>query len=278
MSALPDPLRPRMHRVKRRVKETADTVTLELVPRAGEESGGFLPGQFHMLWVAGVGEVPVLISGDPAKTGVVQHTTRAVGAVTRRICELRPGDTVGLRGPFGTFWPVDEAAGRDLVLVAGGMGLAPLRPALLAVLARRERFGRVCLLYGARGPEELLFRNELRSWKSGFDLEVGVTVDRAGPEWRGNVGVVTALLPRAGFDPENASAFVCGPEMMERFAVRELERRGVPAERVWVALERNMKCGVGLCGHCQMGPTFVCRHGPVLRWDRVAHLLELREV
>lgn len=278
MSALPDPMRPRAFRVKRRVKENADTVTLELRPEPGEGGDGFLPGQFNMLWVAGAGEVPISISGDPTRPGTLVHTTRAVGAATRRVTALQPGDPIGVRGPFGTAWPVAHAAGLDLVLVAGGIGLAPLRPALMAALADRERYGRIALLYGARRPEELLFRTELRSWRAGFDLEVGITVDRATPEWRGNVGVVTSLIPRAGFDPHHAAAFVCGPEIMMRFAVRDLEKRGVPSERIWVSLERNMKCGVGLCGHCQMGPLFVCRDGPVFRWDQVRDLLARPEV
>lgn len=281
MSAVSAPLSParsRAFRVKRRVKENADTVTLELRPEPGEEGDGFLPGQFHMLWTFGAGEVPISISGDPANPGTIVHTTRAVGAATRRITSLQPGDPIGVRGPFGTAWPVGHAAGLDLVLVAGGIGLAPLRPALLAALAAREKFGRICLLYGARRPEELLYRSELKRWRSDFDLEVGVTVDRATPEWRGNVGVVTSLIARAGFDPHHAAAFVCGPEIMMRFAVRDLERRGVPADRIWVSLERNMKCGVGLCGHCQLGPLFVCRDGPVFRWDRVRDLLRHEEL
>ena len=189
MSALPDPMRPRTYRVRRRVKENADTVTLELAPEPGAAGESFLPGQFNMLWVHGVGEVPISISGDPGRPKTLVHTTRAVGAVSRRITNLAPGDPIGVRGPFGTAWPVEHAAGNDLVLVAGGIGMAPLRPALLAALAQRERFGRICLMYGARRPEELLFTSELRAWRSDFDLEVEISVDRATPEWRGNVGV-----------------------------------------------------------------------------------------
>jgi NAD(P)H-flavin reductase len=268
---------PRPHAVSGVKRETADTVTLELLP---ERSGApaFSAGQFNMLYAFGVGEAAISISGDPTRAGPVIHTVRAVGPVSSALGSLRRGDVVGVRGPFGTPWPVEEAAGCDVVLVAGGIGLAPLRPTLYEILARRSRFGRVSLLYGTRTPADLLFRGELRQWRGRFDLDVEVTVDHAAAERFDNVGVVTRLIPRAAFDPDETVAMVCGPEVMMRFTVRELLGTGVPAERIFVSLERGMRCGVGLCGHCQLGPRFVCKDGPVFRWSEIAPLLEIREL
>jgi NAD(P)H-flavin reductase len=264
--------------VQRTFRETDDTFTLELAADRGVAPLAFAPGQFNMLYVFGVGEVPISISGDPATPETLVHTTREVGAVTRAMGALKRGDRLGVRGPFGTRWPVQPAEGHDVLFVAGGIGLAPLRPALYQVLARRERYGRVVLLYGARTPEDILFRKELRSWRADFDLEVHVTVDRATREWRGNVGVVTALIPRVPFDPRHTIAMTCGPEVMMRFTVLELGRRGVGQERIHASLERNMKCAVGLCGHCQLGAEFVCRDGPVFPYERVRRLLDIREL
>jgi NAD(P)H-flavin reductase len=217
------------------------------------------------------------MSGDPARPGVVTHTTRAVGSVTQAMRRLRRGTTLGVRGPYGTPWPLDLAAGRDLVLVAGGIGLAPLRPVLYAAAARRGEFGRIVLLYGTRSPEDVLYRHELERWRAA-GIVVSVTVDRATRTWPGEVGVVTRLVARAPFDGANAVAFVCGPEIMMRFAADALRRRGVDSEHVFVSLERNMKCAIGFCGHCQLGPTFVCKDGPVFPYARVKRLIELREV
>jgi NAD(P)H-flavin reductase len=262
-------------RVRRAVAETHDTFTLELDAPTGSR---FQAGQFNMLYVFGVGEVPISMSGDPGRHAMLVHTTRQVGAVTRAMSRLRRGAALGVRGPFGTAWPLDLAAGRDLVLVAGGIGLAPLRPVLYAVAARRADFGNVVLLYGTRTPEDVLYRRELEDWRAGARIAISVTVDRATRGWPGEVGVVTRLIARAGFDAGSAIAFVCGPEIMMRYAADALGRRGVEEDRVFVSLERNMKCAVGFCGHCQLGPAFVCRDGPVFPYARVQHLLALREI
>ncbi|MBI3932042.1 MAG: FAD/NAD(P)-binding protein [Acidobacteria bacterium] len=272
----PDPMRTTPCRVRRVLRETADTFTLVLEPPGG--SLGFAPGQFDMLYAFGAGEVPISISGDPGVPEVLVHTIRAVGSVTRMMQRLRPGDRVGVRGPFGTSWPVDLAHGHDVVVIAGGIGLAPLRPALLHLLAHRGLYGRLVLLYGARTPKDILFPRDLREWRGRFDVAVEVTVDRASPDWQGAVGVVTRLVDRAPFDPGSTLGLVCGPEVMIRFAVAALERRGVPSSEIHVSLERNMKCAVGLCGHCQMGPVFVCRDGPVFPYERVRPFFGLREV
>jgi NAD(P)H-flavin reductase len=267
---------PRPCRVSRVVRETHDTFTLELDP--GNDSRGFEPGQFNMLYVFGVGEVPISVSGDPTERRRLLHTTREVGVVTRAMGRLRRGASIGVRGPYGQPWPLAFAAGRDIVVVAGGIGLAPLRSALYEIVARRRDFGSVVLLYGARSPEDILFRRDLDSWQASAGVVVSITVDHAIGAWPGHVGVVPTLIGRAPFDAANAVALVCGPELMMRFTADALRQRGVAWERVFVSLERNMKCAVGFCGHCQFGPSFVCKDGPVFPYDRVERLMELREI
>ena len=278
LEAPPDPMLVHPYRIKRVIRETYDTFSLELVPEAGKERPLFEPGQFNMLYVFGVGEVPISISGNPDPAKPLLHTTRAVGTVTKAMQKLKAGDVLGVRGPYGVGWPVSRAAGQDVVIVAGGIGLAPLRPVLYHVLANRERFGKVALLYGARSPKDILFTRELERWRSRFDIEVFITVDRGTGDWRGNVGVVTTLIAKAPFDPRNCLAMVCGPEIMMRFTAVQLRKRGVADDRIFVSTERNMKCGIGLCGHCQMGAWFVCKDGPVFRYDAIADLFTRREI
>jgi NAD(P)H-flavin reductase len=273
-----DPRIPRTMRIRRAHRETRDTWTLESVAADGVPAT-FRPGQFAMLYAPGVGEVPISFSGDPALPGVATHTIRAVGPVSRALCALRPGQAMGWRGPYGRPWPLEDVpAGADVVVVAGGIGLAPLRPAVLRLLADRARFGRVVLLYGARTPGELLFRHEVERWRGRLDVQVEVTVDYGDEEWHGNVGVVTTLIPRATFDAGQAVALVCGPEVMMRFAAIEMEKRGVPPEAIYVSMERNMKCAIGHCGHCQFGSDFVCRDGPVATWARLCRRIAMREI
>lgn len=267
---------PAMFRVAGRRRETRDVWTLELEAESGEPLP-FAPGQFTMLSARGAGEVPISISGDPARPERLVQTVRAVGPATAAICAAEPGDAVSVRGPFGEPWPVAGFEGADVVVVAGGIGLPPLRPAILAMLARRERYGRLVLLYGGRVPDQLLFTEELAGWEE-QGLETFVTVDSAGPEWLGHVGVVTRLIGPARLDPGPLVAMACGPEVMIRFAVASLLDRGVREDAVHVSLERNMQCGVGHCGHCQLGPTLVCRDGPVYRWSRVGPWLGIREL
>ncbi|OGR83799.1 MAG: Ni/Fe hydrogenase subunit gamma [Elusimicrobia bacterium RIFCSPLOWO2_01_FULL_64_13] len=270
------PLLPAPWRVRKVRRETGDTFSLEMVAPAGN-GFTFSPGQFNMLTVFGVGEIPVSISGDPADPGTLVHTTRAVGAVTRAMSRLRGGDELGLRGPFGTSWPVRKAEGGDVVIVAGGIGLAPLRPAIHEVISRRSSYGRVILLYGARTPEDLLYAKDLARWRKDFGVDAHVTVDRATRDWKGDVGVVTKLIPRAPFQPDRSRAWICGPEVMMRYTVLELLRRGIPEANVSISMERNMKCAVGFCGHCQFGPSFVCKDGPVFPYAAVRDLLSKRE-
>lgn len=272
------PMVPALVRITRVVREIEDVFTFHL--DVSERPGGFpfKPGQFNMLYAFGAGEVPISISGDPAHPGELVHTIRAVGSVTRAMEKLDRGDVLGLRGPFGSAWPLDLARDKDLLIIAGGLGLAPLRPAILQALAHRAAYRRVIVLYGARTPKDLLFRDELERWRGRFDTSVEATVDRAEHDWPGHVGVVPGLLQGASFDPASTVAMVCGPELMMRFTVRELQKRGVPGEAIHVSMERSMKCGAGLCGHCQYGPTFVCKDGPVYRFSDVERLFYIKEI
>jgi len=269
------PMVPQPFRVTKRRRELADTWTLELEPAGGARVLP-APGQFTMLYVFGVGEVPISVSGDV--DGPLVHTVRAVGAVSRAICESDPGTVLGVRGPFGNTWPVETALGSDVVIVAGGIGLAPLRPALYAVLRQRGEFGNVGLLYGSRTPADLLYRTELGQLRGRFDLQVDVTVDAAEGGWQGKVGVVPKLIDGAHFDADSAIALVCGPEVMMHFAARALLDRGVPPDRIYISMERNMQCGLGHCGHCQLGPTMICRDGPVYRYDQLERLMAVHEL
>lgn len=231
-----------------------------------------------MLYLFGVGEVAISISGDPADQENLVHTIRAVGTVTRPMQQLKRGAVLGVRGPFGNPWPVEEAKGNDVVIVAGGLGLAPLRPVLYYLLAHREDYGRIVLLYGARTPQDLLYQRSLDQWRERSGIEVASTVDAAATNWQGNVGVVTTLISKAHFDPVHTTAMICGPEVMMRYVMLELRKRGVSTENIFISMERNMKCAVGFCGHCQFGPTFVCKDGPVFRYDRIQPFFELRGV
>ena len=272
-----DPFVPQPYRVARVRREASDIVTLECVPLGGERPD-YQPGQFNMLYAFGVGEVAISMSGDPAAGGSYIHTVRNVGAVSAAIAKLQAGGMLGVRGPYGTPWPTAAAEGSDVVFVAGGLGLAPLRPAIYHVLTHRERYGRVALLYGTRTPPDILFRSELERWRRRLDVEVLVTVDRSDAEWRGDVGVVPKLIPRAGFDRHHTVAMVCGPEVMMRFSADALIQSGLGADSIYLSMERNMKCAIGLCGHCQFGPDFVCKDGPVMRYDRIAGILTVREI
>ncbi|MEA2409569.1 MAG: hypothetical protein QOC77_130 [Thermoleophilaceae bacterium] len=262
---------PAPFRVAGKRRETRDTWTLELEP-VDMPAEPFEAGQFAMLYAFGAGEVPISTSGP------LVHTVRAVGAVTAAICRVEVGDTIGVRGPYGAGWPLAEAEGRDVVVAAGGIGLAPLRPMIYELLEHRDRYGEVTILYGGRSPEELLFVDELEQWRSRFDVTVDVTVDAGSAGWHGRVGVVTTLISRATFDPANAIAMTCGPEVMMRFTAAALRERGMSADSIWLSLERSMKCAVGHCGHCQFGPLFVCKDGPVARLDRVERLMRVREL
>ena len=273
-----DPMTPTPYRVLEKRREQADSFTLELASINAGGGQNFRPGQFNMLYVFGVGEVPISISGDPANADRLVHTIRNVGGVTNAMAGLNKGDVIGVRGPFGSAWPVKEAEGDDVVIIAGGVGLAPLRPAIHHVLTDRSKYGRFVILYGARTPRDIMFMPELMKWRGRVDTQVEVTVDRTSNDWSGNVGAVTKLIPRADFDRGRATVLVCGPEIMMRFAIAELDGSGVSKDSIYVSMERNMKCAVGFCGHCQFGGYFVCRDGPVFPYGKIEALLKIREL
>lgn len=259
-------------------RETHDTFTLTVTPVEGTAFEPFQPGQFSMLYVFGVGELPISISGDPADAERMVYTVRSVGQATHALVSRKAGDVIGIRGPFGTSWPVKEARGKDVLIVAGGIGLAPLRPVIYHVLRNRDDYVRLILLYGARSPRDLLYRKQLAEWGRAPDTQVLVTVDYGGLSWRGHVGVVTTLFRQLRLHPAETVAFICGPEIMMRYVIRMLEARGVAPHDIYLSMERNMKCGAGFCGHCQLGPYFVCKDGPVFSYRQLQPWLEVHEL
>ncbi|EED34089.1 oxidoreductase FAD/NAD(P)-binding [Luminiphilus syltensis NOR5-1B] len=269
---------PRRFRVVENTRETVDTYTFSIAAMDGVSEFSFAPGQFNMLYLFGYGEVPISICGDPAQPGLLVHTVRATGSVTQAFASLKAGDMIGVRGPFGSSWPVAAAEGGDVLIVAGGLGLAPLRSAIYRLLAREGRYRRIVILYGARSPDTILFAEELKRWRDQPGISCDITVDYADANWQGRVGVITQLIAQAEFDPQQVVALICGPEIMMRFSVAALKSLGVSDASIHVSLERSMKCALGHCGHCQFGPLFVCKDGPVLPYDQIATLLGVAEL
>jgi NAD(P)H-flavin reductase len=259
-------------------KETADTFTVTLEPFRCETLAPFAPGQFNMLYVFGVGELPISISGDPERREKLVYTVRSVGQATLALVTRKPGDAVGVRGPFGNQWPMAAARGKDVIIVAGGIGLAPLRPAIYHILRHRGDYGRLIVLYGARSPRDMLYKKEMAAWGYLPDTQVVTTVDYGGVSWRGHVGVVTTLFRYVRLHPTQTVAMICGPEIMMRYVVRELCQRGLPPDNVYLSMERNMKCAVGFCGHCQLGPYFVCKDGPIFSYKDIAPWVDKYEL
>ena len=259
--------------------ETCDVSTYDFSydERLPKPRNPFEPGQFNMLYLPGFGEAAISLSSDPAKSNTFSHTVRRLGNVTGALARLSVGDQIGVRGPFGTPWPVDRLRYRDVVIACGGLGLAPLRPVIYHIIGSRKRFGRVKVVYGARSPDELLYRNEFDSWRNA-GVEVIVTVDIDAPGWNGAVGVVPGLIDELDVEFDTAAMLTCGPEIMMRYVVREALERGVDPRSVYLAMERNMSCGMAFCGRCQVGPFLLCRDGPVLCYDAVAPLLNLEDL
>ncbi|MFZ2172993.1 MAG: FAD/NAD(P)-binding protein [Rhodococcus sp. (in: high G+C Gram-positive bacteria)] len=274
------PTLPDGYRVVSRAVETHDCVTVTLAPLTPSAGvGTFAPGQFMMLYAHGVGEIAISLSGDPTGAhGMWVHTVRKVGAVSKAIHDAMPGTVLGVRGPFGHGWNLHAGSGRDLVIVAGGVGLAPLRPVVLAALAARERFRDIVLVVGARRPTEILFRDDLASWQTRADLSVELTIDQPVSGWDGAVGFVTESLHRMHIDPDHTTALLCGPESMMRFCARALTDRGMHPGDIQVSLERNMQCGIGVCGHCQLGELLLCRDGPIVDYVTAEPLLRVPEL
>jgi anaerobic sulfite reductase subunit B len=270
-----DPFVPRWCRVTDRVLETDDVVSLLLEDPLPPEA--FRAGQFNMLTAFGVGEVAISVSSEPDESGFLHHTIRDVGAVTHALCGTPVGSFVGVRGPYGTDWGVTDLQDADVVVVAGGIGLAPLRGAITMLCKMLSpRSDRLFVAVGAREPDQVIFATDLAAWRAA-GATVELTVDAAPAGWDGQVGLVTTLLPRMDFDPARTVALVCGPEIMMRFVARDLLDRGVPASHVRISLERNMQCGTALCGHCQLGPFLLCRDGPIMTYGEAAQLMVERE-
>jgi NAD(P)H-flavin reductase len=231
-----------------------------------------------MIYVFGAGEAAISISSSPFKPKTLIHTIHKVGTVTSALSKYKKGDYIGIRGPFGSSWPVEAGIGKDMCIITGGIGLAPLRPAIYTLFKNRKDYGKIYILYGARTPQDLLYRVELEQWAKLFDVEVHVTVDRADQSWKGNVGFAAQLLNYIELDKKNTVSMVCGPEMMMKFTIEDLLEKGLMEENIYLSLERNMKCAIGLCGHCQFGPKFICKDGPVFSYPEVKHLLERKEL
>ncbi|HID33958.1 MAG TPA: Ni/Fe hydrogenase subunit gamma [Anaerolineae bacterium] len=252
------------------------TYWLEFEDEALRERYRFHVGQFNMLYLPGIGEVPISLSSDPSQPELMGHTIRYAGNVTRAISRLQVGDVMGVRGPYGSFWPLARLIGNDLCIVTGGIGLAPLRPVIYHILNHRDSYGRVYLLYGARTPDDMLYTGEFEAWKQ-QGIQIYLTVDRADASWRGNVGVVPMLFYQLRLDPKKTTVLTCGPEIMIHFVIYEALARRIPKEQIYVSMERNMKCGVGFCGHCQFGPTFVCKEGPVFVYAAIEPFFDVEE-
>ncbi len=233
---------------------------------------GHQPGQFVEVSLFGIGEAPISVSSSPTKKGSFEIAVRAVGNVTKALHNLDRGATVGIRGPFGKGFPVAELKGKDILFVAGGIGLVPLRSLINYVLDHRSDFGRLQVLFGAKTPAEQLFLDELAKWRTRKDMEYLETVDRADDRWKGNVGVITTLFPKITIDPKKTVAVIVGPPIMYRFAILEAQVKGIPDEQIIVSLERRMKCGVGKCGHCQINNLYVCQEGPVFTYAKIKDL------
>lgn len=263
------PVKAKIEKIK---EQTPDTKTYTIKVEDGPFK--FEPGQFNMVSIMGYGEAPISISSEPHVTDTFDHTIRAVGSITNYLEKFATGDVVGIRGPFGSSWPVEEARGKNVLVVVGGIGLAPLRPFIMQMFHERESFGKIQILYGSRTPDGMLFTDEYEDWKAQPDTEMFLTVDQVpdGEDWKHNVGVVTTLYDVAKLDPKNTIVVTCGPEIMMRFACRGLLSRGFFAPQIYLSMERRMKCGVGKCGHCQLGSKFVCKDGPVFRYDEALTL------
>lgn len=272
------------HTIGSRITEIVDeldgiaTYRLELRVPQGPDGYSFSPGQFNMIYVPGVGEAAISISGDPGNRDGLLHTIRIAGNVTNSISRLKVGDSIGLRGPFGVPWPVEELAGKDVVIVAGGVGLAPVRPLIYSILRNRDQYGNVWLLCGARTPEGLLYRREYEQWSQG-NIRIQLTVDRATSGWTRSIGVVTLLLDRLRLPRRDQTRLIaCGPEVMMKYVASTALGRGIQEDHIWISMERHMQCAVGLCGHCQLGPTFVCKDGPVFRYDAIRRWMAVEKL
>jgi len=254
------------------------TYRLRLCEKKDRQHYGFFPGQFNMLYVFGVGEIPISISSDPTDLESIDHIIRVVGTVSRALGECKKGDILGLRGPFGSQWPLEETQEKDILFVTGGLGCAPVMGAIHYILKRRKSYGAVKILHGIKAPHDLIYQKKIQEWKKFPDTEVHLTSDSGDKHWKYHIGVVTNLLEKIELRPEETIVMMCGPEIMMHFAIKEFLRREIPPEQIYLSMERNMKCALGFCGHCQYGPQFICKDGPILRYDRIQEIFKLKEI
>jgi NAD(P)H-flavin reductase len=253
------------------------TIHLKFTDQTVQNHYLFEPGQFNMIYIPGYGEAAISMSSDlEAAHGLLVHTIRHIGNVTRAASRLKVGDIVGIRGPFGSAWPLQLMEGMDVVIACGGIGLPPLRGAIYRIIRNREKYGKVTLLYGARTPSELMYPTEYESWQKA-DIEMQLTVDRGDDKWTGRVGVVPMWFYHFRVDPHKTAVLSCGPEIMMRFVIYEALARRIPSNHIFISLERNMKCGQGSCGHCQQGPFFICKDGPVFPFSTLEGIFNVEE-
>ncbi len=250
------------------VKETADTVTLRI-----ESFRDYSPGQYNMIYIFGLGEVPITISGR--SNGIIEHTVRSAGDVTGQIVRLKPGDKIYIRGPYGNSWDLDRAEGKQLVLISGGLGLAAIKWIMEEAIAKKDKFKGILSLYGSKSYDSLLYRYRYEEWTSQIDFRI--TIDRPDERWNGDVGLITDLIKKSEIH-KDAVVFMCGPDPMVKFSVIELSKKGVPLENIYVSMERHMKCSIGICGHCMFGPYFVCKDGPIFKYSSIKEFFERKEV
>ena len=273
-----DPWIPVPYTVTSRQVENDNLMTFTLEPAGEQQIQPIAPGQFNMLYAFGIGEIPISTSSLLHGHATLVHTVQDVGPVSKAINASKTGDIIGVRGPFGTKWPVDKAKGKDVLIIAGGVGLCPLRPVIETVLENRDQFGHVNVLYGTRDPKSIIYHQDVISWQSDPTLNFHVTVDHAYSKWRGNVGVVTTLIDKAVFDPAHTICYICGPELMMRFGVFACLDARIPESNVFISMERNMKCAIGFCGHCQFGPYFICKEGAVFPFESLKNYLTVDEL
>jgi len=245
--------------------ETIDITTFRVTMDSSDGTGRFeyKSGQFAEVSVPGVGEAPISISSSPTRPEAIEFSIRRVGELTNALHELKPGDKIGIRGPFGNFFPLEEMEGRNLLIIGGGIGLAPLRSVILNVFDNRAKYGRIDIIYGARSPQDLVFTSEYEEWQKVENIRLHLTVDRGDENWKGNVGLVPTFLKELHPSPENTTSITCGPPIMIKFVIQALNEMGFPSEHIVTTLERRMKCGVGKCGRCNIGSKYVCLDGPV---------------
>jgi len=260
-------------------KETRDvfTLTLWIKDRVVRKNYKFTPGQFNMLSVPGIGECAISISSASWREHI-KHTIRVAGDVTTALSSLKVGQTIGLRGPFGRGWPMERLKGKDIIIIAGGIGIAPFRSLIRQIISEKDAEAGCFVLYGAKSPKDIVYRNELPLWSEIINLSV--TVDKADPEehWAGDIGLVTNLLKKIEITPERTLALICGPEIMMKASLGELISKGIPEGSIYLSLERHMNCAMGICGHCMLGPKYVCRDGPVFPYPEIQRFFSTPEV